>query len=219
MAAPMENIKVTLGFVEKAESWRLSRKYFPSKVGGKPAWLSIKDIPNSDSLKCSNCGKVCIFLIQIYCPVVALETCFHRTLFIFVCKDPSCHSQDTAAYVVLRSQLPRANEFYEYEPPDEDNPVEDCGSESLVSGLCAVCGCHGGKRCSKCHMKSYCCREHQIIDWKSGHKANCGVEGILLIIALVTIKVTVHPPDSRRPSGEWRSRVYDYCILNKRNKL
>ncbi|XP_071803557.1 programmed cell death protein 2-like [Asterias amurensis] len=174
MAAPTESIKVTLGFVEKVEKCRLSRKYFPSKVGGKPAWLSIKDIPNSDRLKCPKCGKVCIFLIQVYCPVVTLERCFHRTLFIFVCKAPSCHSQDTAAFVVLRSQLPRANEFYDYEPPDEDNPVDE--AEGLVVGLCAVCGCHAGNKCSKCQVR-YCSREHQKVDWKAGHKASCGVKG------------------------------------------
>ena len=178
MAAPMDNIEVTLGFVEKAEKWRYTRKYFSSKVGGKPAWLSMKDLPSSDNLKCPNCGKVCIFLMQVYCPIVELvHTCFHRTLFIFVCKDPRCHSQiNTAAFVVLRSQLPRANEFYDYEPPDEDNPDTECETESQ-SDLCAVCGCYGGKKCSKCHSKSYCCREHQIIDWKAGHKQNCGTTG------------------------------------------
>ena len=41
--------------------------------------------------------------------------------------------------------------------------------------MCSVCGCPGGKRCAKCKGMSYCSKEHQIIDWKAGHKRQCGV--------------------------------------------
>ncbi|XP_022083186.1 programmed cell death protein 2-like [Acanthaster planci] len=175
MAAPMGKNEITLGFVEKAENWRLSRRFFPSKVGGKPAWLSMKDIPNSDNLKCRNCGIVCIFLMQVYCPISELDTCFHRTVFIFCCRDPACHTHaSNSAFLVFRSQLPRANEFYDYEPPDEDSSPGSSLGAADEGLLCEVCGCFGGKKCAKCHVKSYCCREHQLVDWKAGHNKECG---------------------------------------------
>ena len=31
--------------------------FFPSKVGGRPAWLDIRDLPAPDSLACGVCGK------------------------------------------------------------------------------------------------------------------------------------------------------------------
>ncbi|XP_038076354.1 programmed cell death protein 2-like [Patiria miniata] len=184
MAAPRACKETTLGFVERTENWRLSRQFFPSKVGGKPAWLSMTDIPTSEKLNCRKCGAVCVFLMQVYCPITEQGTCFHRTLFIFCCRDPTCHKHsDNAAFVVFRSQLPRENEFYDYEPPDEDVPLgegKDCnssGGDVTDDSLCAVCGCFGGKKCAKCHMKSYCCREHQLIDWKAGHRKECGSTG------------------------------------------
>jgi hypothetical protein len=39
--------------------------------------------------------------------------------------------------------------------------------------LCVVCGLPGRDRCSKCHLATYCCRAHQIVDWKVQHKATC----------------------------------------------
>jgi pre-rRNA-processing protein TSR4 len=49
---------VELGFVEEKESWKLSSAYFVSKVGGKPSWLDLKNIPKQSDLKCPNCdGK------------------------------------------------------------------------------------------------------------------------------------------------------------------
>ena len=39
--------------------------------------------------------------------------------------------------------------------------------------LCRVCGLHGSKQCSKCHAINYCGKEHQVIDWKNGHKDEC----------------------------------------------
>jgi len=29
------------------------------------------------------------------------------------------------------------------------------------------------KRCSRCKLAKYCCREHQVMDYKAGHKALC----------------------------------------------
>lgn len=43
------------------------------------------------------------------------------TLFVFVCKNSSCHSRQPPqrpAFKVWRSQLARENEFYSFAPPD-----------------------------------------------------------------------------------------------------
>lgn len=40
---------------------------------------------------------------------------------------------------------------------------------------CRVCGIFAPNHCSKCKSVNYCCRTHQIHDWKSGHKESCGV--------------------------------------------
>ena len=168
--------EVGLGFVEETDSWRLFSHFFPSKVGGKPAWLSLKQIPDASHLACGSCGKVCNFLLQAYAPDDGFDTCFHRTIFVFMCKDPSCcQPNSNINFVILRSQLPKANEFYSTEPPDEDkfDPSSDFPRAEENGILCFVCGCAGPKRCARCQKATYCSKEHQTIDWKGGHKALC----------------------------------------------
>eukprot|EP01084_Bolivina_argentea_P006347 12019_1 len=38
---------------------------------------------------------------------------------------------------------------------------------------CPVCRKQASLRCSVCNTVWYCCKEHQIIDWKKGHKLHC----------------------------------------------
>ena len=122
MAASMKN--VDLGFVEKTDSWRLSSCFFPCKVGGKPAWLSLKPVPSVEDVTCGECGKPCVFLLQIYAPVDDVKSCFHRTLFLFVCREASCCQRNVANNVrVLRSQLSRENDFYSSEPLHDSSPA------------------------------------------------------------------------------------------------
>ena len=179
MAEPKD---IELGFVEKTDDWLLLSHFFPSKVGGKPAWLSLKPLPRFDDLKCGVCGKPCVFLLQAYAPRSDLDTCFHRTILLFMCKDPACSKRnDSANFIVIRSQLPRENEFYPSEAPDEDrfDSKADYPRASKLQDLCVVCGVPGPKKCSGCHTLTYCSKEHQTLDWKAGHKLKCTVpEGI-----------------------------------------
>ncbi len=65
-------------------SFLLTRKFFPSKVGGKPAWLVPDECLSSDIvpfMSCDACGKSMSFLIQIYAPVESAPHAFHRTIF------------------------------------------------------------------------------------------------------------------------------------------
>ncbi|KAL4640858.1 programmed cell death protein 2-like [Arapaima gigas] len=168
---------VVLGFVEEVVPWRLRSSQFPSKVGGRPAWLALCALPSPAELRCDKCGQPSAFLLQVYAPIANQERAFHRTLFVFCCRSPSCYSHnDSRCFKVFRNQLPRRNEFYSYEPPPEEEPVEsEADPAVLKSGLklCRVCGCSGPKSCSRCYSAAYCSKEHQTIDWKAGHKNEC----------------------------------------------
>ncbi|XP_063047582.1 programmed cell death protein 2 isoform X2 [Engraulis encrasicolus] len=168
---------VVLGFVEEADAWQLRSSQFPSKVGGRPAWLSQSDLPALSDLTCPKCQLPTAFLLQVYAPITSHESSFHRTLFIFCCKTPTCHSRnDWQSFKVFRSQLSRKNDFYSYDPPLDEKTDEDSIDTQLKSGikLCRVCGCPGQKACSRCHAVTYCSKEHQVIDWKDNHKKECG---------------------------------------------
>ncbi len=93
-----------LGFVEKPDyPDELNSPFYPSKVGGKPVWL---ELPSKGTLTCEKCRKPLLFLLQFQAPLPSKEKNGaenHRTLFLFMCKDPKCHSPgDTSCYVVLR---------------------------------------------------------------------------------------------------------------------
>ena len=99
---------VELGFAEETESCYLDSYYFPSKVGGKPAWLTLENLPKDDQLACRICKKPCVFLLQVYAPFTERENCFHRTVFVFVCRNPNCcKKNDASNFLVFRTQLPK----------------------------------------------------------------------------------------------------------------
>ncbi|KAL7302574.1 hypothetical protein TKK_0005207 [Trichogramma kaykai] len=169
---------VDLGFaVECEEPWLLESRFFPSKVGGKPAWLSLKNIPNSEKLACDYCKEPTVFLCQIYAPYEKNEKAFHRTIFVFICKNSSCCKDNSNGNLkIFRSQLERENEFYPAIPPVEEcNWRTDLRIENLVD-ICFVCGIAAPYKCSKCKKVKYCSQLHQVSHWKNGHKASCGTE-------------------------------------------
>ncbi|XP_040285281.1 programmed cell death protein 2 [Bufo bufo] len=165
-----------LGFVQECEPWRLRSPQFPSKVGGRPAWLGEVGVPGPERLQCGVCMKPLALLLQVYAPCTGS---FHRTVFLFTCRDPTCHRVgESRGYKVFRNQLPRKNDTYSYGPPPDSPPQSEeyFTSFQLKCGLrlCRVCGCLGPKSCSKCHKVNYCDRVHQLMDWKAQHKALCG---------------------------------------------
>ena len=64
-----------------------------------------------------------MFMLQIYAPLDSKEnpSTFHRTLFLFCCRDGRCAGKN-GSVKCFRTQLPRANPFYSYDPPDYDRP-------------------------------------------------------------------------------------------------
>uniref|UniRef100_A0A336M3S8 CSON011736 protein n=1 Tax=Culicoides sonorensis TaxID=179676 RepID=A0A336M3S8_CULSO len=167
----MVETSIDLGFIEECEPWLLVNKFFPSKVGGKPAWLDLKNIPKAKELECPHCNEPLVFLCQIYASNDEKEHCFHRTIFVFICRNGNCYKANDASTIrVFRSQLPLKNEFYSVKPPDES--VESPPVKSPVR-LCRVCGCHAFACCSKCKKEFYCTISHQKADWKARHRKEC----------------------------------------------
>ncbi|XP_059059548.1 programmed cell death protein 2 [Achroia grisella] len=168
----MSSSKVDIGFLEDKNSWLLHPRFFPSKVGGKPAWLDLQNLPLPTKLTCKICNDPLIFLCQIYAPYEESKDCFHRTIFIFICKNGSCCKTNTSENIlVLRCQLTRENIFYETEPYKE-NENEEFSMDNW-SKLCNICGIKAPSHCSKCKKTYYCSRKHQILDWQKGHKEIC----------------------------------------------
>lgn len=172
----MSGDKVELGFIENSDAWQLKSAFFPSKLGGKPAWLDLEELPSAEALKCGKCQNQLIFLCQIYAPCEENEENFvknfHRTIFIFVCRNGQCCERNNSDHIkAFRSSLPRQNKFYPNTPPKLD-PNYDISIAKFVN-LCNVCGILSEKKCSQCKQVYYCCRQHQVLDWKEGHKMEC----------------------------------------------
>lgn len=168
----MSNLDI--GFAEECDSWLLESNQFPSKIGGKPAWLDLNCLPTSTDLKCLTCEKQMIFLCQIYAPYEECLNNFHRTIYVFICRNSQCSKRnDSQNMKVFRSHLPKQNKYYSDTPPlDMPDPTFDL---KKWNKLCKLCGCLAAKHCSKC-QEPYCCREHQIVDWTEHHKHECGNE-------------------------------------------
>ncbi|XP_014211929.1 programmed cell death protein 2 [Copidosoma floridanum] len=174
----MNNI-IDIGFAEECESWRLCSRFFPSKIGGKPAWLDLQHIPTAEQLTCDYCQNPCIFLCQVYAPYDDDDRTFHRTLFVFVCRDPSCCKDNENGNVrVFRSQLSKVNIFYPSDPPVEKQHWRSDISVEKWTKTCNLCGIFSSKQCSMCKKVNYCGRFHQVWDWKNGHKSSCDRKNI-----------------------------------------
>ncbi|KAI9207245.1 programmed cell death protein 2 [Polychytrium aggregatum] len=156
-------MSISLGFVEPVDPTDPlipDLHSFPDKVGGLPLWLA--PIPmKSDSAKCGVCEKIMPLLLQMYTPEDNSVDAFHRVVYVFCCKNGSCHKTSwKKAIKVFRSQLP------------EDNPYYDLEARNVP--MCFVCGMDGTKRCAKCQVARYCSREHQLVHWnQGGHKQQC----------------------------------------------
>ena len=62
----MNSTNVDLGFLETDyEAWEVASRHFPSKVGGKPAWLDLKYLPAVTEMECQDCHQPRKFLLQV----------------------------------------------------------------------------------------------------------------------------------------------------------
>ena len=145
---------VSLGFVNdvgETPAELLTSAFFPSKVGGRPAWLAQ---PGPSRVECPSCHDVLSFAFQVYAPGDGADA-FHRTLFFFVCTKESCLQKAVGGGVrVLRSQLARANDFYSAEPPDYDGVADASAPEDADKAASARVTTEGDTPCPwlECEM-------------------------------------------------------------------
>jgi pre-rRNA-processing protein TSR4 len=118
---------ISLGFPEKPKKDDFDFENFPSKLGGIPVWLLPPDI----DLKCLSCSNFMTFLIQIYCPLENMKHCFHRSLYIFFCKN--CWRNNNTIKV-FRTQASSSSYFYKEDQllfRDELKSKADAGNINL----------------------------------------------------------------------------------------
>jgi pre-rRNA-processing protein TSR4 len=172
------NNAVRLGFLEELDNdddcVPLVRQTFPSKTGGKPLWLNPRDLPARDSFQCAVCKCAMKFVLQLYAPLDSdgFEHAFHRTLYLFCCRNNKCLSQP-GSIRVFRSQLPLHNEFYAAVPvkPEDVKEIDENGFGD--AHWCQVCGVPAPNRCSQCKSVWYCTKEHQLLHWRGAHSVEC----------------------------------------------
>ncbi|KAK9819849.1 hypothetical protein WJX72_003204 [[Myrmecia] bisecta] len=118
-----EELQWLLGFVEPpAKPAALLRHRFPSKVGGRPAWLHPTHLPSREQLLCKVTGRPLSFLLQVYAPIDDNPNAFHRAVFVFVSPQGDQLSK-AGAVRVYRCQLPRRNDYYSYKPAQKADVV------------------------------------------------------------------------------------------------
>ena len=207
---------VDLGFVSSPpHPLTLTRPYFPSKVGGRPAWLNPLHLPSPSELTCPACGDVFSFLMQIYAPLRDHPHLFHRTLFLFLCTRQSClarHSEAEQTVVCYRSQLGRVNPFYSDSPAPKLGRAEGAVEEAVDPPhegihLCCVCGIKASAVCNACKGLWYCGRRCQKADWKLGHRGECTGSG-----STTTASTVSTPPSPSKPSSSSTQRLRDRTL-------
>ncbi|TGZ66516.1 hypothetical protein CRM22_005274 [Opisthorchis felineus] len=179
---------LALGFVSSASPWHLTSNLFPDKIGGRPAWLALQHLPSPSQIACPICASPMPFLLQVYSTIDERTDCFHRSLFLFMCRSGPCHKQTgiSVPFAVFRSQLGRQNPYYSFQPPETEYPSLDTVQALIKAGsfpcaerynyICPICGCKADKLCSRCKRVKYCSKHHQMMHWKSYHKVDCSSE-------------------------------------------
>lgn len=181
--------EIQLGFAVTEESTQfLKSPFFPSKVGGKPAWLDPVHILENSQIQCPQCNLPMTFLLQIYAPLDprdqdpgASDATYHRTLFLFCCKKGSCHSSSKLCYLLFRCQIPCVNDYYQDMSQEVEETEEQVWKEDTLKKFeqkfghytCEICGMKAGSRCGSCKIVRYCGKEHQLEDWSLGHDIEC----------------------------------------------
>ena len=136
MAAKTDLAEVELGFLEKYDTTAEPvASSFPSKVGGKPVWLDPVHLPPADKLLCKQCGKPSVLLLQIYAPITDRTASRHRNVYVFVCRDPSCHRRDSnKPFRVFRCSLGKENDYYSDDESEEDIDNDEESGEEIDNG-------------------------------------------------------------------------------------
>ena len=129
-------------------------------------WLNPRDLP-STFLKCRNCQEELVFVCQFYAPAddINPEEAYHRSFYVFACKNKKCCSISEGTTRVLRVQLPKVNQFYPHDASEEHEGWTKHHPESWGNHLCKVCGQIGKGKCPT--QGHYFCGKHHQKEHKS----------------------------------------------------
>ena len=135
-----------------------------------PAQLPVEAI----ELRCKASGERLKFLLQLYAPVNEDPRAFHRALYLFISPKGS-KLAERGAVRAFRSQLPRQNAFYPYEPPEpHERPMPlSAASARLAARRCPSYADEGGalersalKKAGKAALADYpptCYPEYELV--------------------------------------------------------
>ena len=156
-----DELTTMLGFAV-APSGSLLRNQFRSQLGGLPPWLDPVHLPLASELTCRASGMPLRFVLQLYAATDTDDPLnFHRSLYLFISPQGTLLNQPGAVRA-FRCQLPRANPYYPFDPPDEDesprrlaaweervaarrNPRWATRAKAQALGLCDAEGAAGAK--------------------------------------------------------------------------
>jgi len=133
MNSNKEEYFISLGFAETPIKGDFEYENFPSKIGGNPVWLTPPDLEDS-AFNCKDCKGVMHFLLQLYCPLEGLKHSFHRTVYVFFCKE--CWKVSNGVKV-FRVQEPEVSQYYKSDQPLERSSLTKA-NESANSKLATL---------------------------------------------------------------------------------
>nr|BAN64236.1 programmed cell death protein 2, putative [Babesia bovis] len=153
--------------VSPGEPWQYQRQFFPSKLGGFPAWLEPNNLPSEDRLQCPACSGIMTFVLQLYAPDDDEPSgdAFHRMLYLFACQP--CGTN----WRVLRSQLPRRNRYYDYHP-SEPGTIFPYPDPMIAKSCCIACGIPSSREPDSSETVATKCKIEDISDsirWRGLH--------------------------------------------------
>lgn len=195
-------MSVDLGFIDKSCKL-LDSRFFPSKVGGKPAWLDLGLIPSSDEVICKQCNEPRIFLCQLYCPINEKDTAFHRTIYVFMCASKNCFQPNkNKNFLVLRNQLSRKNSYYPDTPPiEEPSWRPDITCEKFGVSLCSICGIKSKEEiCVHCD-RSFCSKSHRSLHTECNPKTAPNSEDMCVVLPEFGLSIEPEYPYSDEESN------------------
>ena len=121
---------IMLGFIEKPPTNSLITQAMcvPSKIGGTPAWIATKGIPNTS---CNECKTQLCFIAQLYANLDALEE-FHRMLYVFACVSEQCIGKPNCVRV-FRALVQDKNPMVKFLSDTEFNQIANKTDEVLMT--------------------------------------------------------------------------------------
>lgn len=151
--------RIILGFADINNEFNGDyTQFMPTKIGGKPKWLNLDNIPNKSDIECKICKQRLIFLLQIYAPFDKYDYSYHRMLYIFCCRNIKCHKKNNSIpFKVLRFQNEEKDLFKDKFMLEENiekysKQEKDIFDKYNVS-ICDICGIGVSKEMKYCSIE------------------------------------------------------------------